>query len=87
MVSLLVIGRKLSGAVATELLRVRSTPPPPRLRRRERLLVDRDPHVDIELAPQVAEAGVDLLVPTVLVAVEGLSMAEAAVALPAGESL
>ncbi len=72
--------------MAATVLRVRAAPPTLRLRGSEWLLIDRDAHVEVELAPQVAEARVDLLVLGILVAIERLSMAEATVTLAAREA-
>ncbi len=84
-VPLLVTGGELSGAVETDVLRVGSTPPPPRLGRGERLLVHCDARSEVELPPQVAEAGVHPLVIAFLMALQGLAQAIATVALATGE--
>ena len=53
--------------------------PPLLLGRRERLRVALYTNPDVGLTPQVAEAGVPLLVPAELVALEGLAVAVASV--------
>ena len=60
--------------------------PPLLLGCRERLLVACGAYPDVHLTPQVAEAGVDLLVGAELVALEGLAVAVASVADAACES-
>ena len=59
--------------------------PPLLLGCRERLLVACGAYPDVHLTPQVAEAGVDLLMLSELVALEGLAVAITSMAKTAGE--